>query len=78
MRRLVILRPEPGASATADRARAMGLEPVVMPLFKVEPVDWETPDAGSFDASGWCCCASRLYRRSISSRVAPPSAPSTE
>ncbi len=50
MRRLVILRPEPGASATAERARAMGLEPVVMPLFQVEPVDWEAPDAGSFDA----------------------------
>ena len=50
MRRLVILRPEPGASATAERARAIGLEPVVMPLFQVEPVDWEAPDAGSFDA----------------------------
>jgi uroporphyrinogen-III synthase len=50
MRRLVILRPEPGASATAERARAMGLEPVAMPLFEVEPVNWEAPDAGSFDA----------------------------
>ena len=50
MRRLVILRPEPGASATAKRARAMGLEPVAMPLFEVEPVDWEAPNAGSFDA----------------------------
>jgi len=50
MRRLVILRPEPGASATAARARAMGLEPMVIPLFEVEPVAWEAPDAGSFDA----------------------------
>jgi uroporphyrinogen-III synthase len=50
MRRLVILRPEPGASAAAERARAMGLEPMTMPLFEVEPVDWEAPDAGSFDA----------------------------
>ena len=50
MRRLVILRPEPGASATAARARAMGLEPVAMPLFKVEPVEWTAPDPGSFDA----------------------------
>jgi uroporphyrinogen-III synthase len=50
MRRLVILRPEPGASATAERVRAMGLEPVAMPLFKVEPVDWAVPDPGSFDA----------------------------
>ena len=46
----MILRPEPGASATAERASAMGLEPVVMPLFEVQPVDWQTPDAGSFDA----------------------------
>jgi uroporphyrinogen-III synthase len=50
MRRLVILRPEPGASATVARAREMGLEPVAMPLFEVEPVDWSAPDAGSFDA----------------------------
>ena len=50
MRRLVILRPEPGASATAERARAMGLEPLAMPLFEVEPVDWDAPDSGSFDA----------------------------
>src|SRR5688500_2460057 len=50
MRRLVILRPDPGASASAERARAMGLEPVTMPLFQVEPLDWEVPDAGSFDA----------------------------
>ena len=50
MRRLVILRPEPGASATAARARAMGLEPVTMPLFKVEAVDWDAPDPGLFDA----------------------------
>jgi uroporphyrinogen-III synthase len=50
MRRLVILRPEPGASATAERARAMGLEPVAMPLFKVEPLDWDVPSPGGFDA----------------------------
>jgi uroporphyrinogen-III synthase len=50
MRRLVILRPEPGASATAERAGAMGLEPVAMPLFTVEPVDWAAPDPGGFDA----------------------------
>jgi uroporphyrinogen-III synthase len=50
MRRLVILRPEPGASATAERARAMGLEPVAMPLFEVQSVDWHPPDAGLFDA----------------------------
>jgi len=50
MRRLIVLRPEPGASETKERAEALGLEAVLMPLFKVEPVAWELPDAGSFDA----------------------------
>jgi uroporphyrinogen-III synthase len=50
MRRLVILRPEPGASASVERAAAVGLEAVAMPLFKVEAVDWEAPEPGGFDA----------------------------
>lgn len=45
MRRVLILRPEPGASETAGRARAIGLEPVVAPLFTVRPVAWEPPEA---------------------------------
>jgi uroporphyrinogen-III synthase len=49
MRRLVVLRPEPGASATVERARAMGLEAFAMPLFEIEPVDWEVPSADQFD-----------------------------
>lgn len=36
--RLLILRPEPGASETAARARARGLDPVVAPLFRIRPV----------------------------------------
>ena len=50
MRRLVILRPEPGAGATARRAQAIGLEPVAMPLFEIEPLDWAAPEPGGFDA----------------------------
>ena len=50
MRRLFILRPEPGASATVERARALGLDAEPMPLFKVEPLEWQAPEAGSFDA----------------------------
>jgi uroporphyrinogen-III synthase len=49
MRHLLVLRPEPGASATVDRARALGLEAVAVPLFEVEPVIWEAPEAGAFD-----------------------------
>lgn len=49
MRPLVIVRPEPGASATAMAAQQLGLEPLVMPLFAVEPVEWRVPAAGDFD-----------------------------
>lgn len=50
MRRLIVLRPEPGASETVKRAEALGLQARSMPLFKVEALDWEVPDPGSFDA----------------------------
>jgi uroporphyrinogen-III synthase len=49
-RPLLILRPEPGASETAARARALGLEPVTAPLFAVEPLPWDPPDPAGFDA----------------------------
>ena len=49
MRPLVIVRPEPGASATARDAEAIGVAPVVMPLFEVRSVEWSVPDPGSFD-----------------------------
>ncbi len=41
---LLVLRPEPGASATARAARAMGLEAIVAPLFTVHPLDWHLPE----------------------------------
>jgi len=50
MRRLVIVRPEPGASATAAAAARLGLNPIVMPMFAVEPVNWQAPDVRDFDA----------------------------
>lgn len=45
----LVLRPEPGAAATAARARALGLDPVVAPLFRIVPRAWALPDA-RFDA----------------------------
>lgn len=48
MRPLVIFRPEPGASATAERAQAMGLTVCRHLLFAVEPVAWTMPE-GAFD-----------------------------
>jgi uroporphyrinogen-III synthase len=47
--RVLILRPQPGADESAARARALGLEPVVAPLFTIGPVLWEMPQGG-FDA----------------------------
>ena len=46
---LLILRPEPGASETAARARAIGLEPVVAPLFTVRGMAGPPVDPGRFD-----------------------------
>ena len=50
MRRLFLLRPEPGASASAARARELGLEAVKLPLFRISSADWEAPDPAGFDA----------------------------
>lgn len=50
MRPLIIVRPEPGASATARRAAQLGLNALCVPLFAVEPLDWQAPDVSDFDA----------------------------
>ena len=50
MKTVIVLRPEPGASATAVRARELGLDAISIPLFEVEPVDWNPPDFAGFDA----------------------------
>jgi uroporphyrinogen-III synthase len=48
--KILILRPEPGAEETAARARELGLEPVVAPLFIVRPLAWTPPGPAGFDA----------------------------
>jgi len=50
VRRLLLLRPEPGLSASMERASALGLDVVSCPLFRVEPLDWEVPDPARYDA----------------------------
>ena len=50
MSKLLILRPQPGADETAQRARALGLDPVVAPLFTIRPLPWQAPDASDVDA----------------------------
>ena len=49
MTRVLVLRPEPGASATVGRARALGLDAVAVPLFEIEPLEWKTPGPERFD-----------------------------
>ena len=49
MRRVVVLRPEPGASETVARAAALGLDAVTIPLFEIEPVAWQAPEPAGFD-----------------------------
>jgi uroporphyrinogen-III synthase len=48
--KLLILRPQPGASETAARAVEKGLEPVVAPLFAIEPVDCGPVDPARYDS----------------------------
>ena len=50
MRPVIILRPEPGASETARRARALGLVPRLCPLFEARAIPWEAPPPDRFDA----------------------------
>lgn len=49
MRRLFVLRPEPAAHRTVERAKSLGLEVDSIPLFKLEPVKWSPPDPNRFD-----------------------------
>jgi uroporphyrinogen-III synthase len=48
--KLLILRPEPGASETAARALEMGLAPVVAPLFAIQRVDAGPVDPADYEA----------------------------
>lgn len=49
MKRLIILRPGPGAGASVERGRAAGLETEPMPLFEIRPLPWTAPDPTRFD-----------------------------
>jgi len=49
MKRVLVLRPEPGASATVNRARERGLDAIAMPLFEIESVAWDVPEAAGYD-----------------------------
>lgn len=48
-RPFIVIRPEPGCSATLSAARDLGLEAHGFALFAVGPVAWDVPDAADFD-----------------------------
>ena len=48
--RLLVIRPQPGADATAKRVEALGHEAVLMPLFEVHAVAWDAPPVNAYDA----------------------------
>lgn len=50
MTRVIVLRPEPGASETVARATARGIESLAIPMFHIEPLEWRVPDPEQFDA----------------------------
>ncbi len=47
---VLVVRPEPGLSATVAAANAMGLNAIGYPLFEIEPLSWECPDPSGIDA----------------------------
>lgn len=48
--RIIVLRPQPGATATAQALRTAGHDPLVTPLFAIEPVAWTPADPEAYDA----------------------------
>ena len=48
--KLLIVRPRPGAEESATRALALGLEPILAPLFATRALAWTPPDPARFDA----------------------------
>lgn len=46
---LLALRPEPGLSATLDKARAAGVSITGLALSEIRPVAWECPDPAAID-----------------------------
>ena len=47
--KLLIVRPQPGADATAARVNAVGHMAVCLPLFATQPVAWDLPNIDDFD-----------------------------
>jgi uroporphyrinogen-III synthase len=48
--KLLIIRPQPGADATAKRAAEWGIKTITAPLFAAQPVAWDMPDPANYDS----------------------------
>lgn len=48
--KILVIRPQPGADATAKRIRTAGFKPVVIPLFAIEPLAAPSFVSSEFDA----------------------------
>jgi uroporphyrinogen-III synthase len=68
-RRVLVTRSEPGASETAERLSAAGYEPIVEPVFVIEPVAAALPD---FDALAFTSANGVRQFATLSSRREMP------
>jgi uroporphyrinogen-III synthase len=48
--KILVIRPEPGASASGSRVRAAGFEPVLLPFFEIGPRSWRVAEPAGYDA----------------------------
>lgn len=48
--RVIVFRPEPGATDTLARLAKAGIDAVAAPLFAARPIAWTPPDPAAFDA----------------------------
>lgn len=49
-RAVVVLRPQPGADATASRAAGLGFVATIAPIFRLGAIAWQGPPAADYDA----------------------------
>jgi uroporphyrinogen-III synthase len=49
MRKVVVLRPNPGADSSLNALKQAGVDAVWVPLFEVRRHDWKAPDPSGFD-----------------------------
>jgi uroporphyrinogen-III synthase len=65
MKRILVTRSEPGASETGERLAALGLKPIIEPVFAVEPVAAGIPafDALAFTSANGVRAFAKLNQR---------------